>query len=162
MLIAAAWWHPILATLFAFLAVILMGVILLQRGKGVGLAGAFGGAGGSTAFGAKTGDFLTWATVVIAGVFMVYTVLCNFAFMPPKAGLTPASPPPMAPIGGGQTPPAEQPGPAPAQPRPAPTQEQPTAPPPAESATPPASGGGEASGAGDESGDGRTDPPGRD
>ncbi|MBW7904750.1 MAG: preprotein translocase subunit SecG [Phycisphaerae bacterium] len=152
MLIAAAWWHPILATLFAFLAVILMGIILLQRGKGVGLAGAFGGAGGSTAFGAKTGDFLTWATVVIAGVFMLYTIVCNFAFMPPKAGLTPAAPPPSAPVGGAQTPPAQPP----AQPRPA--QELPAPPPPAESPTPPATGEGGASGAGDETGG---DPPGR-
>jgi preprotein translocase subunit SecG len=90
-MILAAFWHPILATLFAFLALILMGVVLLQRGKGVGLAGAFGGAGGNTAFGAKTGDFLTWATIVIATIFLLYAVLLNFIFVPPQADLgTPA------------------------------------------------------------------------
>jgi preprotein translocase subunit SecG len=84
-MILAAWYHPILATLFALLAILLMGVILLQRGRGVGLAGAFGGAGGNTAFGAKTGDFLTWATIVIAGVFLVTSILLNYAFRPQTA-----------------------------------------------------------------------------
>ena len=59
MLLGLSWYHYILSIMFAFVAVILMGIILLQRGKGVGLAGAFGGAGGNTAFGAKTGDVLT-------------------------------------------------------------------------------------------------------
>ena len=63
-MILALWYHIILAVIFAVLAIVLIGVILLQRGKGVGLAGAFGGAGGHTAFGAKTGDFLTWVTII--------------------------------------------------------------------------------------------------
>jgi preprotein translocase subunit SecG len=86
-MLLAAWYHPILATLFALVAVFLMMVILLQRGRGVGLAGAFGGAGGNTAFGSKTGDVLTWATVVIACVFLLLTVVLNFVFVPETAGL---------------------------------------------------------------------------
>lgn len=85
MLLAAAWYHVVLAFLFAFMALILMVVVLLQRGRGVGLAGAFGGAGGQAAFGAKTGDVLTWATIVLAGVFLLYTVLMNYAFRPMPA-----------------------------------------------------------------------------
>jgi preprotein translocase subunit SecG len=85
MMILGAWYHSILATLFAMLAVMLMLIILLQRGKGVGLAGAFGGAGTATAFGSKTGDFLTWATIVLAGIFMLFTILLNFVFVPEKA-----------------------------------------------------------------------------
>ncbi len=97
-MILAVWYHGILATLFAFLAIILMLVILLQRGKGVGLAGAFGGAGGYTAFGSKTGDVLTWATIVVAGVFLVFAVLLNYVFVPPRAqsGASSAPPPPPA------------------------------------------------------------------
>lgn len=101
-MLLAAFYHPILATLFGLLALFLMMVILLQRGKGVGLAGAFGGAGGQTAFGSKTGDVLTWATVVIASVFLLYSVILNYIFVPQGAGLgtgVPAitSPTPAAP-----------------------------------------------------------------
>lgn len=94
-MLLASWYHPILATLFGFLALILMAVILLQRGRGVGLSGAFGGAGGHTAFGSKTGDVLTWATIVIAGLFLFYVVVLNYLFVPPRA--PGASPPPAAP-----------------------------------------------------------------
>lgn len=150
MLILAAWWHPILATLFAFLALILMGVILLQRGRGVGLAGAFGGAGASTAFGSKTGDFMTKATVVIAAVFMFYAVLCNYAFRPMKAGLPTAGPPVpggTAPAGPGSEtlPPGGQPV-APSGGQPAPVSGTPAPAPPAEQ---PAGGGAGAGGGGE-------------
>ncbi len=87
------WFLRILATLFALLAVLLMGVILLQRGKGVGLSGAFGGAGGHTAFGAKTGDVLTWATIVIAAVMLVFAIVLNYVFVP----LAPPAPPTIGP-----------------------------------------------------------------
>ena len=59
---------------------ILIFVILLQRGRGGGLAGAFGGAGGTSAFGAKTGDVFTWITVCLAGIFLLLAVLGNFVF----------------------------------------------------------------------------------
>ena len=55
-------------------------VVLLQRGRGGGLAGAFGGGGGSSAFGAKTGDVFTWITVVVATVFVGLSVAANFVF----------------------------------------------------------------------------------
>ena len=114
-MLLADWYHPVLATLFAFLAFLLMGVILLQRGKGVGLSGAFGGAGGATAFGSKTGDVLTWATIVIAGIFLLYVVILSYIFVPMKAPAAPAitaaptnaapvENPPPPPAGGGQTP----------------------------------------------------------
>lgn len=55
-------------------------VILLQKGRGEGLAGAFGGGGGSGAFGAKTGDVFTLITVVVAGMFVLVSVIANYAF----------------------------------------------------------------------------------
>ena len=58
---------------------LLMIVILLQRGRGGGLAGAFGGGGGTAAFGAKTGDVFTWITVGFATVFVLLAVVANFA-----------------------------------------------------------------------------------
>jgi len=99
-MLLAAWYHPVLATLFAFLALLLMGVILLQRGRGVGLAGAFGGAGGQTAFGSKTGDFLTWATIVVAVGLLVFAIALNYVFKPERA---PLGAPPPAPAGGEDT-----------------------------------------------------------
>ncbi|MFN0137250.1 MAG: preprotein translocase subunit SecG [Phycisphaerae bacterium] len=122
MLLAAAWYHAILAFLFAFMALILMVVILLQRGRGVGLAGAFGGAGGQAAFGAKTGDVLTWATIVLAAIFLLYTVGLNFAFRPMPAIIIEA-PAVIAPT------PAAAPAPATGGPAaPAPATDGPTAP----------------------------------
>jgi len=104
MILAAEWYHNILATVFGLFAVLLIGVILLQRGKGVGLSGAFGGTGGHTAFGAKTGDVLTWATIGIASGLLIFTIVLNFVFTPlqafdttpapavaPTTGLTPDS-----------------------------------------------------------------------
>src|SRR5437763_3873255 len=41
-------------------------IILIQRGKGGGLAGAFGGVGGSSAFGTKAGDVFTKITIAVA------------------------------------------------------------------------------------------------
>ena len=51
--------------------------MLIQKGRGGGLASAFGGAGGNTAFGSKTGDVLTWVTAVIFGIFLVLAVTLN-------------------------------------------------------------------------------------
>jgi preprotein translocase subunit SecG len=107
MILAAEWYHTITAFFFAVLAVFLMIVILLQRGKGVGLSGAFGGAGGATAFGAKTGDLLTWVTIVTAVVLLTFAVILNFVFREAGAGLgsatpTPAPAAPVAPAGTGE------------------------------------------------------------
>lgn len=117
-MILAAWYHILSSLFFAFLAVLLMLVILLQRGKGVGLSGAFGGAGGNTAFGAKTGDVLTWATIALAGIFLFVAVLLNlFVFTPPKATLGgPAVLPANSPTGpedGERPPPRNTPAPVP-------------------------------------------------
>jgi preprotein translocase subunit SecG len=63
--------------LFVFVCLILILLVLVQKGRGGGLAGAFGGAGGNTAFGAKTGDVLTWATSIIFGVFLLLAIVLN-------------------------------------------------------------------------------------
>jgi preprotein translocase subunit SecG len=57
------------------LCIFLVGVILIQRGKGGGLAGAFGGAGGSSAFGTKAGDVFTRITGVTAIIWMVFCMV---------------------------------------------------------------------------------------
>jgi preprotein translocase subunit SecG len=52
--------------LLLLVGLLLIIVILLQRGRGGGLAGAFGGLGGQSAFGTKAGDVFTKITVVMA------------------------------------------------------------------------------------------------
>ena len=64
-------------TLFVIVSLFLILLILAQKGRGGGFAGAFGGAGGNTAFGAKTGDVLTWATSIIFGVFLLLAIILN-------------------------------------------------------------------------------------
>ena len=64
-------------TLFILISFILILLVLIQKGRGGGLIGAFGGMGGNTAFGAKTGDVLTWATSIIFGVFLLLAILLN-------------------------------------------------------------------------------------
>ena len=63
--------------LFIIVCIIMMLLILIQKGRGGGLASAFGGAGGHTAFGAKTGDVLTWATSIVFGVFLLLAIVLN-------------------------------------------------------------------------------------
>ena len=63
--------------LFILVCLFMILLILIQKGRGGGLASAFGGAGGNTAFGSKTGDVLTWATSIVFGVFLVLAVALN-------------------------------------------------------------------------------------
>jgi preprotein translocase subunit SecG len=70
-----------LNVVIVILTIFLIGIILIQRGKGGGLAGAFGGMGGSSAFGTRTGDVFTKVTVGVAVgwilLSMVMVVLTN-------------------------------------------------------------------------------------
>ena len=85
----------LMITLFVFVCVILIFLVLIQKGRGGGLAGAFGGAGGNTAFGAKTGDVLTWATSIVFGVFLLLAIVLNLMTQPPAKAVT-ATPPTSA------------------------------------------------------------------
>ena len=62
--------------LLVLLGLFLILVVLLQRGRGGGLAGALGGAGGQSAFGTRSGDVFTWIT---AGTAAVWFLLAGFA-----------------------------------------------------------------------------------
>ena len=59
----------ILNSLLVLLSLFLICLVLIQRGKGGGLAGAFGGVGGSSAFGTKAGDVFTRVTIIMAAVW---------------------------------------------------------------------------------------------
>ena len=65
----------ILNTLIVLTCLFLICLILIQRGKGGGLAGAFGGVGGSSAFGTKSGDVFTRVTMIVASVWIVLSMI---------------------------------------------------------------------------------------
>lgn len=58
-----------------FTALVLIFLVLIQRGRGGGLAGAFGGMGGQSAFGTKAGDVFTRITVGVAAFWILLCVL---------------------------------------------------------------------------------------
>ncbi len=70
-----------LTIVFILVSALLVLVILMQRGRGGGLAGAFGsGGGGNSAFGTKIGDVFTTVTVVLFVIFLLLSVGLNYAF----------------------------------------------------------------------------------
>jgi preprotein translocase subunit SecG len=66
-------------SLLAFTGVLMVFIILLQRGRGGGLAGAFGAMGGQSAFGTKAGDVFTRITIGIALVWVVLAAASGYA-----------------------------------------------------------------------------------
>lgn len=150
---------PIIINL-ALLAVILgsallMLMVLIQKPQGGGLAGAFGsGAGsGQTAFGTKTGDALTIATIIVFSLWLLLSVGTNFVARPAKVvgttnaeatpGTAPATTPATAPASGPAAPttdaaPATTPAGGTEAPKPEATPAPATTPAPAPAQTPPA------------------------
>lgn len=147
----AQWAVALLVAVFLVVCVVLILTILIQRPQGGGLSGAFGSNSGSgqTAFGAKTGDALTIATIGMFVVYVLFAIGLNYVVRPstvvdepPAAtgtGATPGSDVTTVPIG--ETPattPAEPTGAEPASPAPEPAPMDPAAPPPGPAPTEPA------------------------
>ena len=65
----------LLNVVVVLLSLVLMFIVLIQRGKGGGLAGAFGGAGGSSAFGSRAGDAFTKITLYVAAVWVLVIMI---------------------------------------------------------------------------------------
>lgn len=71
-----------LMTLLMLAGIFLILLVLVQRGRGGGLAGAFGGMGGQSAFGTKAGDVFTKIT---AGAAVVWVLLSGFCILALRA-----------------------------------------------------------------------------
>ncbi|MFM7052335.1 MAG: preprotein translocase subunit SecG [Planctomycetota bacterium] len=64
--------------LFIVVSIILVFIVLVQRPQGGGLTGAFGGGGGTdTAFGGRTGDALTVATITAFTIYLLLGIGLN-------------------------------------------------------------------------------------
>ncbi len=84
----------LLIGLFLLISIVMILLVLIQRPQGGGLSGAFGSGGGGgagqTAFGTKTGDVLTWATIGIFVAFVGFAIVLNFATRPVDPTTVPA------------------------------------------------------------------------
>ena len=65
----------LIGTLLVLSSLFLIALVLIQQGKGGGLAGAFGGMGGQSAFGTKAGDVFTRVTIITALVWIFFCML---------------------------------------------------------------------------------------
>jgi len=74
--------YTFLVILFILLSITMVIVILLQAGKGKGLAGSIGGgAGGSSIFGGRgAADFLSKATAWIAALYIVFAIIIGMIY----------------------------------------------------------------------------------
>ena len=70
-----AWLPSIVTILIVVIGIFLILLVLIQRGKGGGLAGAFGGAGGSSAFGSRAGDVFTRVTIIVAAIWILLIMI---------------------------------------------------------------------------------------
>ena len=65
----------LLMILLLLTALFLILLVLVQRGKGGGLAGAFGGMGGQSAFGTTAGDLFTRITIAVAAFWIILCMI---------------------------------------------------------------------------------------
>lgn len=76
----------LLMTLEVLVCLLLIVVILMQSSKGGGLAGTFGGGNVGMVFGVRrTADFLIRGTQILAGAFIVISLVINVFFLPSKS-----------------------------------------------------------------------------
>lgn len=74
--------YTLLVILFILVSITMVIVILLQAGKGQGLAGSIGGgAGGSSIFGGRgAADFLSKATSWIAAMYIIFALAIGMLY----------------------------------------------------------------------------------
>lgn len=75
----------LMAILLILTSAFMILLILVQRGRGGGLSGALGGAGGQSAFGSKAGDVFTRITIGTAVVWILLAMLTISVFNKPPA-----------------------------------------------------------------------------
>ncbi len=81
-LLAVGFIMKVVAVLFIICCVALILIILVQKGRGGGLSSAFGGGMAGGILGSKTGDFLTWVTIVLVAIFLTLAVMMGKFYRP--------------------------------------------------------------------------------
>jgi preprotein translocase subunit SecG len=72
----------LIVLLWVFVAVALIFIILIQKGRGGGLSSAFGGGMAGSLLGTKTTDWLTKVTIGIVLAFLLLAVVMNKYYKP--------------------------------------------------------------------------------
>ena len=72
-----------LAVLLFLLSLFLVFIIMIQRGKGGGIAGSLTGTAQS-AFGARGGDLLMWVTIALTGVWIFLSGITIYIYSSPN------------------------------------------------------------------------------
>ncbi|XOV77449.1 MAG: preprotein translocase subunit SecG [Aestuariibacter sp.] len=68
--------YEVLLVVDLLVAIALVGLILVQQGKGADMGASFGGGGSNTVFGASgSGNFLTRTTAVLATIFFIVSLV---------------------------------------------------------------------------------------
>lgn len=92
--------YTFILTIHVLLAVLLIGLILIQQGKGADAGATFGAGGSGTVFGSGQANFITRMTTALAALFFVTSItlaiyarhLSDQQFAAPKAPTTQTTP----------------------------------------------------------------------
>jgi preprotein translocase subunit SecG len=122
-------WRWILTCVQVFSSLVIVGLVLIQRGKGAEAGAGFGAGASGTVFGARGATTaLSRATAVFAAIFMINSLALAYLGTAStkqeeaqKTILDEAAAPKPAPNAGTSAPPPASTAPAPAAPAPAPT-----------------------------------------
>jgi preprotein translocase subunit SecG len=111
-MLAAGLVMSVIAVLFLLCSVVLILVVLIQKGKGGGLSSAFAGGMASGILGSKTGDVLTWITIGVVGFFLLAALVLDKWWRPSMSpGAPEQTPAPITSSDTGRPAPVEQPAP---------------------------------------------------
>ena len=106
-MLAVSFFMNVIAVFFVICAVVLILAVLIQKGRGGGLGATFGGGLASGILGSKTGDFLTWVTIALVGVFLTLAVVMAKFYKPTISDFGAGQPQPTQQLPA-QQPPAQQ------------------------------------------------------
>lgn len=68
--------YEMLLVVYLIVAIILVGFVLIQQGKGAGMGASFGSGASNTVFGASgAGNFMTRTTAILAVMFFVLSLV---------------------------------------------------------------------------------------
>ena len=83
-MLLATFWTGLMQVIVFIVGIVLIGLVLIQRGRGGGLVGALGGQGGSSPFGSRAGDMFTRVTLGLAIAWIILNMVMGCAVQPAR------------------------------------------------------------------------------